>query len=311
MRLLRCYFNIYKASVLSQGLVILGLLLHATVKDRIHLLAIFFYGLPPVAMVLLNIFSLTGFVGLRRKGWALLAGLLLPVAIVFWIQTDYVSTAPRPQREDAWTVVLWNIARPAETEDAFVSDLLKVRADIVILIEAGVDESLPKEFWDRNFPDYKSADLGWGMTLLCRFPVKSTRSYELVPGTHTATCELITPGGSIVVMPVDLDSNPIRSRKPGFEKIFHLVTEQSNPVILAGDFNTPHTSIYFTRFRQTFKNVFEETGNGWIPTWSGYIPILALDHIWLSPKLTSIRTEYHRNSHSDHAMIVTQVAPAR
>ena len=80
---------------------------------------------------------------------------------------------------------------------------------------------------------------------------------------------------------------------------------------LAGDFNTPHTSIYFAQFRRAFKNVFEETGNGWFPTWSGYIPILALDHIWLSPHLYPVRTEYHRNSHSDHAMIVTQIVPAQ
>ncbi|MBN1816304.1 MAG: endonuclease/exonuclease/phosphatase family protein [Sedimentisphaerales bacterium] len=259
--------------------------------------------------MLLDGLALAGFLLLRRGRLAFLAGLLLPAAFFLWIRTDYVSTNPRPLREDAWTVVLWNIARPAQTETAFVPSLLAADADIVVLVESGVDESLPMEFWQSNFPGYHTAVMEWGITVLSRFPIKAVQSRKLLPGAHAGVCELDTPAGPIVVIPVDLDSNPIRSRRPGFEKLFRLASEQSNPLILAGDFNTPHTSVFFGEFRHSFRHAFEETGNGWITTWPGYAPILALDHIWLSPKLVPIRTEHRRNIYSDHAMVVTQIAP--
>lgn len=86
------------------------------------------------------------------------------------------------------------------------------------------------------------------------------------------------------------------------------VAAETNPVILAGDFNTSHTSPILDELRQLdLRDSFAEVGNDWGMTWyqtPSTLAILRIDYIWATSDLQPLR--YVRGSFlgSDHLPIV-------
>ena len=106
---------------------------------------------------------------------------------------------------------------------------------------------------------------------------------------------------------VDIESNLSSNRGPLIARVHEIATSLPSPTIVLGDFNTPHTSVFFREFRQSFQHAFESSGSGLIPTWPALCPALALDHIWLSADVTPVRTRTLRTFRSDHALVIADV----
>ena len=91
-----------------------------------------------------------------------------------------------------------------------------------------------------------------------------------------------------------------RSRELGFVNEYIKPKEKS---ILLGDFNVPYESKYLNEFKTNFNHAFNEKGNGFRETWFWTIPLLSLDHIWVSKDLEILKTEKIGTFKSDHSMI--------
>jgi len=75
---------------------------------------------------------------------------------------------------------------------------------------------------------------------------------------------------------------------------------ESDPVILAGDFNTPPAGMVYAELRRKLSDSFVDAGWGWGFTFPSRLPQLRIDYIFHSPSLRTIRCEVGSAAGSDH-----------
>jgi endonuclease/exonuclease/phosphatase family metal-dependent hydrolase len=286
---------------------ILGLVLQFTTRDSIAILAPAFYGLAPLAVTVVLAVSCGLSARFAPKRWVAALGVILVVAILAWIKTDYVRSATQASAGDGLKIVLWNIARPSDKEDAFVSVLKQTAGDIFVLAESGGSSERRHKFWTSHFPDHHVSLLGGGVALISRYPISNAVMHKAGYRTRFGVYDLDTPFGPMSVVAADLASNPFVRRKPLIDRAHDLAVSKPHPAIVLGDFNTPHTSAFFDDFHRSFQHAFEQSGNGLITTWPAFFPLLALDHIWLSKHFAVLRASVRRTWHSDHGLVIAEV----
>ena len=71
-----------------------------------------------------------------------------------------------------------------------------------------------------------------------------------------------------------------------------------------GDMNTPARSIHLDTLRKTFRNTFEERGNGFYHSWPMPLPVLSLDQVWINKRIYVGSCELQWTLHSDHRPMV-------
>jgi endonuclease/exonuclease/phosphatase family metal-dependent hydrolase len=230
------------------------------------------------------------------------------IALGVWIQTDFVWAGGVGKADPSFRVVLWNLARPSEADESFIPVLQEADAQILFLVESGGRTMARQHFWRSHFPDYHVRLFAGQMVLLSKYPIAGVRSTAVGEGTRIVECDLVLSGGTLSVVAVDVASVPCSGRRRPLSQIWSVVESKYHPVLVLGDFNTPHTSVLFDELRVTFSHAFEESGAGLIATWPWFFPVLALDHVWLSEGLASTRTVLCRTRHSDHALVIADIA---
>ncbi len=288
---------------------VLGLWMRYALRDRVAVLAVVFYGLPPLLVVAL--FAVSFGLSLRRprrRRRAVGSGILVMVALAAWIRTDFVWAAGAEATGDPLRVVLWNLNRPGVADESFVPVLQEADAQIVFLVETGEHTAARRHFWEGHFPHYHISLLDGQIALLSKYPIANARCTSVSVATRIAEYDLILPGGTLSVVAVDIESPYCHRRRLSFRRIDDFVAARRRPVLVLGDFNTPHTSILFEELRRSFRHTFEWSGTGLITTWPTFFPVLALDHIWVSEGLIPVRTVLRRTRHSDHAMVIADLS---
>jgi len=295
---------------LATGLMALGLLglvLRWTVKDRWPVVATLFYGLPPLVAAVYLAISTCLFAWLRKKRRGVIALMATAVGVFAWIQSDYVRAAIHEPAGEGFRVVLWNISDPDVIGEAMLSVLRQADGQIVVLVESGIRNRKRPEFWASHFPGYHLSALGGGLKLLSKFPISDAAMKTMGAETHFGLYDLDTPFGRVSVVVADIISNPVVPRKAYIDRAYEIAATRPYPTIVLGDFNTPHTSVFFRDFRRTYQHAFETSGHGLETTWLAPLPVLTLDHVWLSEAFTPLRTTLKRTFQSDHAMVVADV----
>jgi hypothetical protein len=75
--------------------------------------------------------------------------------------------------------------------------------------------------------------------------------------------------------------------------------------MVVGDFNIPFESIHFKDFKNNFIS-FHSFNNGFTATWPLGIPLLELDHFWVSKKHQPVRLYKKYYKASDHALLISE-----
>ena len=78
----------------------------------------------------------------------------------------------------------------------------------------------------------------------------------------------------------------------------------NRPTIIAGDFNAPANDSIYRMLDDRFVDAFEVAGTGWGNTYHRRLPILRLDHIFVSREFKPIRATVVSIPESDHRMVV-------
>jgi len=100
------------------------------------------------------------------------------------------------------------------------------------------------------------------MLLMAHETMEKLESGSLNGGGYEV-CRLRHDEKEVYVILVDFSSNPTRTLRPPFKKIYSLLENYADKrLILAGDFNTPLDSVYFDPIRAKLKNAFETAGRG-------------------------------------------------
>ncbi|NLX96952.1 MAG: hypothetical protein GXY83_12320 [Rhodopirellula sp.] len=84
--------------------------------------------------------------------------------------------------------------------------------------------------------------------------------------------------------------------------------EQAGPLIVGGDFNAPPGDPALVPLERRLYDSFRKAGRGWGNTGTSAVPLFRVDQIWVSPHLRAESVTAQKTLHSDHRMVVCDLA---
>ncbi|WP_298417617.1 endonuclease/exonuclease/phosphatase family protein [uncultured Kordia sp.] len=279
--------SIYIKRVL-QLLICIAIVLHFTIKDYFYISSLIFYATPLPLIVLGLLFLVLFIKAFARKYYVILAVILA----IIWVKNNYAFTTTTNTSEGL-EIVLWNGYRTQNFVKAF--KVSKTIPDIMVLIECDEHayEKIKKEYSEYHFY-FNDKAIG----IFSKTPLKilsKTTSKKNTTVVHFTTKNLN-------FYAVDVSANVKYFRKPMLENVVSQIKTDDKTIVL-GDFNTPYESLFFKNFKKKYQHAFTEKGNGFRETWFWNIPLLSLDHIWVSQDLEIIEIEKISTQKSDHSML--------
>ncbi|MDB4352429.1 endonuclease/exonuclease/phosphatase family protein [Porticoccaceae bacterium] len=280
--------------LLVNSVIIIALLsIHFVLKESSYQNSLLFYTFP-LPVIITIVLGLTIFLSKTfRKYNLLLAGALL----LFWLGRSFKIHIPEEINESDIEVVFWNASHERNLEDAF--NISGNIPDVFVLVEHGkysVDR-LQSKYSDYYF--YKSIN---GISVFSKLPIELIGDISSNYGTNIVNFETY----NINFYAVDVSGSMDVPREWELTFVNEYV-EQKTQTILLGDFNVPFESKLLDNIKNNFNHAFNEKGNGFRETWFWNIPLLSLDHIWVSRDLKVLKTEKIGTFKSDHNMLKTVV----
>lgn len=274
-----------------QIIFIVAVIIHFTVKDYFYASAIIFYAFPLPIIMLLTSFSI-----IVNKKWRKISMLFLLVLSVIWYFKSYVSNHNHTSK-NGLEIVVWNAGHNQSFEEAFLEN--KRIPDVLVLIECNL-KSIQKT--QNTYPNYYFHLSEEEIGIFSRTPLKIIS--EVTSETNSTVLKFST--NNIIFYAVDLTAEIFNSRKEELQFVYANIEYHNNSVVL-GDFNTPLESIYFEDFKNNYNHAFSVKGKGFKETWFWNLPLLSLDHIWVSHNLKINKTDKISTWKSDHSMLRTYV----
>lgn len=274
--------------------VIIALLsIHFVLKESSYQNSLYYYTFPlPVIIgivLCLSIFLNRAF----RKYNLLLVGALL----LFWLGRSFKIHIPEEIKESDIEVVFWNASHNRNIEDAF--DVNKGLPDVLVLVEHG---RYNIKTIQKKYPNYYFYKSNSGISIVSKTAFKILDEVSSKYSTNIINFET----NGINFFAIDVSGSMDVPREWELTFVNEYIQEKENTILL-GDFNVPFESVHFDEIKPSFNHAFSEKGNGFRETWFWNIPLLSLDHIWVSQDLEILKTEKIGTFKSDHSMLITVV----
>lgn len=275
------------------------------------------YGLPCSVVALLLL--VVALVRARRRGVLAVITLLMAGLVathLAWLAPLFVPDH-RPASTRSITVMSLNLYN-GQADPRSVDEQAD-QADVVVLIETTPEElqALKSLGWDERFPYAVGNRLvdNSDTTIYSRFPLGASTLIGPTSFQQWLTT-LEVPGIGTIRLIAAHPCNPYcggnrwQSEHAALRAIIrpHL----AEPMIVAGDFNAVDDHGPMQQLRADgMESATDITGAGWLPTYPAnrsFPPLLPIDHILLSPRLTA--TSLHRISvpGTDHLGLVATIA---
>ena len=295
-----------------------GLALRLTIRDAVPGLAAWYYATPP--LVLLALATACACWSARLRWWVpALVCALLAWRIGTWCYDGQRVARPQASRPQDVRVLCWNTQRKFISHPAVVRELKAAGADVLALSEAGrpQDAVAVGQQVARSFPGYASSALKGGLVVLVRGLVREARYERLGQGPFAAAkgwgggllVDVETRAGKLRLLVFDHASNPLVSRASAFQRLDEWLASLHPPVdCVLGDFNTPSSSVHMHGLETSFQHAFGVAGQGWINSWPWPLPLLDLDHIWVSRRWRVLRCRMGDFQASDHRYVLADLA---
>lgn len=286
-----------------------GVFLRLTIRDSVDFLAPLYYAMPWPVLAVLTL----PFVVVVWRSPKMVLGVLV-IAHLFagaWILESWRSNEPAQGVADL-KLVHWNVDRPIRRLKGTIARIREFGADILTIAEPmprddkGPDPRVPalKDEWRREFPGYQCVFADGNLLLLVRGEVKSERHGHLAEGSYYSLHDLQVGGRALRILQVDIYGNPTSPRRAALREVGLLADSlRDQPLIIAGDFNTPRDSVFLEPLRTHHKNAWESAGIRGADTWPWPVPVLSLDQIWSNDQLKPLRCQTAGNWRSDHLWI--------
>jgi hypothetical protein len=288
--------NVLKGIIkISNVIIIIALLaIHFIFKESSYKASLYFYTFPlPIIIIIILLLSI--FIGSKfRKYNFILAAVLL----IIWLSKSFKINLPEDINNKDLEVVFWNASHSRNFQDAFHES--KDIPDVVVLVEYHGEVLNETKLQYPNFHFYKDQIEEVGIFSKTPIHIKKT---VLSKYKSTIIC-FETNGINFYAVDVSASIDVPRNWELGF--VEKSIKETKNTIVL-GDFNVPYESKYLNSFKTNFNNAFNEKGNGFRETWFWNIPLLSLDHIWVSKDLKILKTQKISTFKSDHSMIKTYI----
>jgi len=267
--------------------IIIGIFIHFTIKDTILLSALIFYALPLPVLVLSTLFIVL----ITKKSTQKIAIIIALVLSVMWIKESYVSNAG--VEKEGFEIVFWNAFHDRNFLDAF--EVNGNIPDVLILVEGSSKDLISiKEKYPNYYFHISEEEIG----IFSKTPIDLGE--EIIGEDNSTLLDFKTNGFNFYAIDISAGVFKPRQRSMGF--VSSNILKRDKTIIL-GDFNTPFESVHFSNFKNTYMHAFSEKGKGFRETWFWNIPLLSLDHIWVSKDLEINQVNKINTFKSDHAML--------
>jgi len=118
-----------------------------------------------------------------------------------------------------------------------------------------------------------------------------------------------------LLRPDDLFSRDIYSilrerqklRNEQLEKLFQEINKNKNPLIIAGDFNTPPRGNFYRRITDKLQDTFSEKGNGFGYTYGKPFPFIRIDYVFTGNGIKTLSAKVLKEKISDHYPLFIRV----
>lgn len=274
---------------------------------------------------------------LRGKRTVAISFLLLMVGIIRFapLQAGVITTSDAPHDLRVLTFNVWNINPQIEESIDWV---LTQDADVIILQEVvgGHLNQIPRllavyphqefvegsiqifsryPFLEDDVIGIEAASATWDGRLAVRTVIDVDGQAVTVYGVHLSLPKRENPHFGITTGIDSLDfilhyDESHRNRQ--IINLAEMAEAETNPVIIAGDFNTSHSSPILNNLTEIgMRDAFSIVGTGWGMSWSHNppdLPLIRIDYIWSSKTLRPLRIERSDFIGSDHLALVADFA---
>jgi hypothetical protein len=289
------------------GFLLLALLLRFIWRDTRSFSAPSFYALP-LPLHLAGWLWLTG-LWWRPQRWNALGSLAMAafMALLWTVQTKRLCREIAAPSSPGPRVFFWNIGHTHAVPDALHELLTEFSPDIAAFAEAeNLGSSGQTELRERH-PGYEVKSLPLGMVCMVkgRAPMLTSRDLPQRSVVMLLTVKLTRFSGEWSVCLTDIGPLPPLPREPLLREVYNTAFGHPRTIIL-GDFNTPLDSAAFDPWRTSFHHGFADCSafHGSLETWAFGLPILAIDHIWMSPDLVPVSAKKAPRRWQDHSWIM-------
>ncbi|MGK0253252.1 MAG: hypothetical protein ACI9OE_000714 [Mariniflexile sp.] len=277
--------------IINVAIIVALLAIHFVLKEDSFFDAIRFYAFPlPVIIVI--VLGLSVFLS-KRKYNLILGGILLAI----WLSQSFKIHIPEAINEKDLEVVFWNASRDNGFIEAFKEN--GSIPDVMVLVESEKNNIQELQSKYPNYYFYKSVR---EIYIFSKNPIliKSEESSKY----NSTVINFKTNEMNFFAVDVTGSQDVPRTWELGF--VNKLITKSPNTIII-GDFNVPFESKNLKKIKTNFNHAFNEKGNGFRETWFWNIPLLSLDHIWVSKDLEILKTQKINTFKSDHCMLKTYI----
>jgi len=288
--------KILKGHILRINLIVIIvlLLIHFVLKESNYFFSLLYYTFPlPLIIIAVVLFSV--FQTKKIRTYNLILALVLSV---IWFSRSFKINTSEAIKETDIEIVFWNATHKREFKDIF--DEVERSPDIVVLVEYHAEEltQVKAKYPDNFFYWHSESEIG----IFSKKPI-------IIKGIFISDDESVVINFTtyeINFYAVDVSSSMHIARKQQLKFVNESIKTNENTIVV-GDFNVPFESKFLDNIKNNFNHAFNEKGNGFRETWFWNIPLLSLDHIWVSKVFKILKTEKISTFKSDHSMIKTFV----
>lgn len=273
-------------------LVLIGV--HFFIKEQTFWSSLYFYAFP-LPVIILIVLALSIILTKRWRLYNLKIALLL---LLIWLGRSFKIHFPDDIKASDLEIVFWNASRDNNFQIAFNKN--GNVPDVMVLVETG---KYSIEDFKHKYPNYYFYKSDTKIFIFSKMPLYKIN--ESVSNYGTTVISFETAGINFYAVDVAGSTDVPRAWELNYVNKF--VKRTVNTIVL-GDFNVPYESIYLKQFKEHFNQAFNEKGNGFRETWFYNIPLLSLDHIWVSKDLKVLKTKKFYSKVSDHCMLKTFIA---
>lgn len=237
------------------------------------------------------------------------------MTLITWNESAHASI----RTESTFSIYSANINKSNRELHKLIDELRKNNADIILLLEINDDNIQPLQSVIQTYP-YKIESLnnntsGTGAVIMSRFPILSHETTKYSEFGNLLITAYINIYGKQVVFygahfPKPTNINEFPSRSKQILSLARDISEQTTPIILAGDLNTTPYSPVFKKLIDTSKLKDSREGFGWLPSWPTYLPLfwLPIDHILVSQDIKVQNRTVGSYIGSDHYPVLAELA---
>ncbi len=274
---------------LNIAIIIALLTIHFFYKENSYQSSLLYYTFPLPIIILIVLF-LAIFLNKKLKKYNLLIAFIL---LVIWLGRSFKIHFSEDIKETDLEVVFWNASHNRDFDDAF--NINNSIPDVLVLVEDGAYNI---ENYKLKYPKYYFYESIRGISIFSKTPLKIID--EITSKYKTNIINFEVEGISFYAVDVSASIDVPRSWELGFVNEYIKIKEKT---VLLGDFNVPFESKFLTNIKANFNHAFNKKGNGFRETWFWNIPLLSLDHIWISKDLKILKAEKVNTWKSDHSMV--------